>query len=242
MLVDIWTMLRKELNEYLIQGGVRSKRSYLIYILIFGIFLPLQSGAEGIRNGLPLLFFAWLPFLLVSGIIADSFAGERERHTLETLLATRLPDQAILFGKILAATLYGTGMVLVCLITSIVAANVAFRGEGFVSYPPLALAGALVGCLLAAGLASGIGVLVSLRAPTARQAQQTMSIAIIALFLPFYILPLLPPGLLPPIPVEPEAINIVAILLAVGSGLLVLDIVLILVARLRFKREQLILD
>ncbi|MBN1427415.1 MAG: ABC transporter permease [Anaerolineae bacterium] len=242
MFADIWTVLRKELTEYVVQGGIRGKRGYLIYILVFGVFLPLQGGEEVFRSGMPLLFLAWMPFLLVSSIVADSFAGERERHTLETLLATRLSDQAILFGKILAAAFYGMGIILICLLTSIIAANVAFGGNGFVIYPPLALIGALIGCLLAAGLAAGIGVLVSLRASTARQAQQTMSIAILVLLLPFYILPFVPPGMLTPIAVMLEKANVMVVVSGLGCGLLLLDIVLILIARMRFKREQMILD
>jgi ABC-type Na+ efflux pump permease subunit len=40
-------------------------------------------------------------------MITDSIAGERERQTLETLLASRLPDRAILLGKVAAITLLG---------------------------------------------------------------------------------------------------------------------------------------
>jgi ABC-type Na+ efflux pump permease subunit len=49
--------------------------------------------------GLP--FFLLIP-LLMSGIItSDSFAGERERNTLETLLVTPIRDWELLLGKIL---------------------------------------------------------------------------------------------------------------------------------------------
>ena len=49
--------------------------------------------------GLP--FFLLIP-LLVSGIItSDSFAGERERNTLEALLASPIRDWELLLGKVL---------------------------------------------------------------------------------------------------------------------------------------------
>jgi ABC-type transport system involved in multi-copper enzyme maturation permease subunit len=49
--------------------------------------------------GLP--FFLLIP-LLMSGIVtADSFAGERERNTLEALLTTPIRDWELLLGKIL---------------------------------------------------------------------------------------------------------------------------------------------
>lgn len=49
--------------------------------------------------GIP--FFLLIP-LLISGIVtADSFAGERERNTLETLLAAPLREHELLLGKVL---------------------------------------------------------------------------------------------------------------------------------------------
>ena len=36
------------------------------------------------------VMWMWFSLLLVINVVADSFAGERERHTLETLLASRL--------------------------------------------------------------------------------------------------------------------------------------------------------
>ena len=51
--------------------------------------------------------FLLVPFIVANVIAADSFAGERERHTLESLLYTP-PDDATLFaGKLLAAGLPG---------------------------------------------------------------------------------------------------------------------------------------
>ena len=72
-------------------------------IAVFGVFLPLQNGASWVTSPITMVYWAWMPLMLVTGVIADSFAGERERHTLETLLASRLPDRAILLGKVAAA-------------------------------------------------------------------------------------------------------------------------------------------
>ena len=58
-------------------------------------------------------------------MIADSFAGERERHTLETLLASRLSDRAILFGKIAACIAYGWLMAMLCVLVGTITENVS---------------------------------------------------------------------------------------------------------------------
>ena len=57
-------------------------------------------------------------------MIPESFAGERERHTLGTLLASRLPDHAILLGKVAVAVGYAWVMTLMLLLVSLVVVNV----------------------------------------------------------------------------------------------------------------------
>lgn len=173
MIADILTVARKELREMLVQGDPRgrSRLSLLLLVVIFGVVLPLQSGREWVESPLSIMVWGWMPFLWVSGIVADSFAGERERHTLESLLATRLSDRAILFGKLLAAMLYGCVLTWIILLVSLAAVNVVYGSAGMLFFPlPLSI-GALVFSILVSGLAASIGVLVSLRAGSVRQAQ-----------------------------------------------------------------------
>ncbi len=69
-----------------------------IFVVAFGVFLPAQMAQPGCpRRDRGLL--RWVPPIVVSTWIADSFAGERERHTPN---ATGEPPlyRAILFGKI----------------------------------------------------------------------------------------------------------------------------------------------
>ena len=98
MIADILTVARKEWKEYVLAGtGLKGGRMGLVIMLVvFGVVLPAQNGTDWLTSPALLLAWAWVPLMLVSGVVADSFAGERERHTLETLLASRLPDQAIL--------------------------------------------------------------------------------------------------------------------------------------------------
>ena len=112
MIIDIGTVMRKELKELLFQReqGRSSSIRLLIFIGIFGIVLPLQNGINSLTSPFSMVFWLWIPYMLISGVTADTFAGERERHTLETLLASRLSDRSILFGKRSEVIGYGWGM------------------------------------------------------------------------------------------------------------------------------------
>jgi ABC-2 type transport system permease protein len=109
MIADIFTVAWKELREMLTFGDSRgrNKLSLLVILAIFGVVIPLQSGRDWVTSPVSAMVWAWMPYMWVYSVVADSFAGERERHTLEALLATRLSDRAILFGKLLAALAYG---------------------------------------------------------------------------------------------------------------------------------------
>ncbi|UCD40705.1 MAG: hypothetical protein JSV69_08835 [Chloroflexota bacterium] len=101
MINDILSIMWKEIRELILQrSGLRGGWiGLLILIAVFGVLFPLQSGPDWLVTPTTILMWAWVPFILVNSVVADSFAGERERHTLETLLASRLSDQAILIGK-----------------------------------------------------------------------------------------------------------------------------------------------
>jgi ABC-2 type transport system permease protein len=187
--------------------------------------------------------WAWVPLFLVSSVIADSFAGERERKTLEALLATRLSNRAILIGKVGAAVLYGWGFMLVSMLLALVSVNVAFGGGEILLYPPSVGMGSVVLGLLMSALAAAAGVLISLRASSVRQAQQTLSFAI--MFLLF--------GLVYGVQALPEewtakvlpvlmSINATTAILVAAAVLLVIDAALLAAAAARFRRTRLILD
>ena len=142
------------------------------------------AGAARRRMGRVELIIGYWPFLaatMVSSLIADSVAGERERHTLETLLASRLSDSAILIGKIIAAVLYGVGFAVANLVIGLIAVNVAHGENGLILFEPQRFVVTIVLTILASLLMAGIGVFISLRASTVKQAQQAFGIAIIVL-------------------------------------------------------------
>jgi ABC-2 type transport system permease protein len=244
MISDIATILWKEFKEIVhkqpsMRGGWIS---VLIIIGVYGILMPLQLGVEWVRQPILILLWLWLPFLMVSNVTADTIAGERERHTLETLLASRLPDTAILFGKVISAVLYGWGITLASLFMGLVTVNIAHGQGELLMFPGLMLIGLLVLTLLAALLAAGLGVLVSLRAATVRQAQQTMSLVGFIPMLPIFILPMLGVDAINRIMSVASTVDANLLGLGLVLLLLVVDIALLALAMVRFQRSKLILD
>jgi len=245
MLADTLTIVWKEIREAFLQrpnfrGGWVG---LLVSLAIFGIFLPLQSGGpEWIESPVNLALWAWVPYLLVSGIVADSIAGERERHTLETLLASRLSDRAILFGKIAASLIYGWGLTLFSVLLSIITVNVAYWSGRLLVYSLPMFAGILGLSFLVSLLAAAMGVLFSLRAATVRQAQQTFNFIFLLMFIPIFVFPQLPANVQSSVIrflTQASASNLVLIL---AGFLLLLDLILLLLAMNRFQRSRLILD
>jgi ABC-2 type transport system permease protein len=142
--------------------------------ILLAIYLPLQEGPRWVDGPLSLLLAFVAPLILVGISVPDSFAGERERHTLPTLLASRLPDRAILLGKISTSVAFGWLVTLAMLAVSLVVANAA-HWDGQVSFyqPSILLADLGLGFLVAM-LTATAGVLFSLRSATAQEAQQTL--------------------------------------------------------------------
>jgi ABC-2 type transport system permease protein len=239
MLSDIWTVMWKEWKELLFRRVVAREEAWglLLVVGILTLFPLLGQGRAWLESPVVLIFAWWIPIGLTGNVIADSFAGERERHTLETLLATRLSDQAILIGKIGAAASYGWGLTLLILVLQLVALNLGL-GAGIQMYGPTIAAGSLVLSLLGTLLPAGLGAFWSLRASTVRSVQQMLGSAGIGLFL----IPLVASRVLPALGVNLSQLDLTSTVFAVISGLAVLDAGLLLVALRRFQRTRLILD
>jgi ABC-2 type transport system permease protein len=249
MATDTFSMLWKEWKELLqFQGSSRSGLiGLLIMIGIFGIVMPIQWGSMWVESGASLTLWLVIPMMLAAMIVADSFAGERERHTLETLLASRLPDGAILLGKIGAAVAFEWIITQLVFIAALIPANVMHRADGFRLYPlTIAISGMLLSLLIAC-LVSVIGVMVSLNAGTVRQAQQKLGISV---FLIAYLVPMAGVYGLRYVPQEmrdrvfqPFLSGEVAMPALVLSAILaVLIFLLYAITSSRFKRARLILN
>ncbi|WP_250123656.1 ABC transporter permease subunit [Chroococcidiopsis sp. CCMEE 29] len=245
MITDICTVLWKEWRELLFQrGSLRSiMLSLLPSVVLFGVLLPSQVGHFWVESPLLLGLWGWLPTLPVTAVIADAFAGERERHTLETLLASPLSEQAILFGKVGAVVGYGWGLTLLILLVGLVTVNVVDSNGELLLYPLHITLGGVVLGLLTATLAASAGVLVSLRSATVRQAAQQLAFASIALtWIPIFGFSLLPSQVQTSLSESVMNANATQLFLIVVLVLAVLDAGLLLVAMARFGRSRLILD
>ena len=104
---DLLTMMWKEWKDLLFQGGWRAWIRPVLLVGILGVYLPLQAGLQWLDlSPLELFVVLWIPFFVIISFIGDAIAGERERHTLETLLASRISDRAILLGKVIVTVGY----------------------------------------------------------------------------------------------------------------------------------------
>jgi ABC-2 type transport system permease protein len=178
MIDDILTVMWKERKGlFRIQGRRRQALLTMLTPILLAIYMPWSIGANWVERGMSLIIAFVVPFILVGITIPDSFAGERERHTLHTLLASRLSDQTILFGKIATSVAFGWGVTLLVLLISLMAVNVTHWEGRALFFKPSLLFADLAVSLMTALFIAGLGVLFSLRSSTVQQAQQlTMSV------------------------------------------------------------------
>jgi ABC-2 type transport system permease protein len=225
---DVWTVVHKEWLEWAATPGCVVQP--LVIVIVFGGLVPVAAGRLWVDYPIVHWLWSWLPLVLSAGLVADTFAGERERDTLEALLASRLPDRAIIFGKVAAVAAYGWAITMLCWFTSFLA---VWIGPAAMTLP--ATAGQLLGLpllsFLAAWYVACIGVLISLRAQSMRQAQQLMSIAMLGSLL---LASLFAGRLLNQGP-EPPAGDV---LFVVAVTLVVVDAALLLVLLMRPQRSE----
>jgi len=246
MTVDFATVLWKEWKEIVMERSAGSTGSYrpLILIAVFGIFFPLRMGPERFFSPAGLLAPTFFSAIVITAVIADSFAGERERHTLETLLASRLSDRAILFGKIAACMAYGWVISIACIVVGAITVNVVnWHGQVLIYQDAASWLLLLLGPPLLGGVIATAGVLVSLHATTVRQAQQTLSVG----FAVVLIGTIFGSSMLPKdwqawfarILITWSQVDLV---LAAAGVLLAIDLALLAAGMARFQRARLVLD
>jgi ABC-2 type transport system permease protein len=240
MLRDIGVVMWKEWQELWI--AIRTRASLirlLVWMGIFGVMLPSQSGPFWLRSPMTLYFWVWFPMFFTSAAVTGAFAREREHHTLETLLATRLSDRAILWGKTATAVAYGWGLDLACALLGWVVINVQHPGLHLVD-PALAMGGFVLS-LLTASLVAGAGVMISMGAPTYQAASQGMTIVILLLFVPALALDLLPPPVVATVQARVLAADVAALAAWGTAVLLPANADVVAAALFRFQRSRLLL-
>lgn len=244
MLTDILTVAWKEQKTQLRQPGSkwRSLLNLIIPFAFIGLYGPF-SDADWVESPFVAIMCTVFSMVFLITTIPDSFAGERERHTLPTLLASRLPDPAIILGKLLVAIGYGWGVVMSALLVGLVTANVVHWDQAPLIYAPRIFFPAVIMSLLSALMIALAGVLVSLRAATVQGATQTL---VTALMLPGVGLQILGVVVLS----QPawragmrqglDSVDFLRVALTVILVLIILDVLLLAATMARFQRSKLI--
>jgi ABC-2 type transport system permease protein len=240
MIDDILTVMWKESKGMFRYRGSRTRfLMVLMAPVLMAIVFPLQAGPSWVKALDSVFIAVFIPIILVGITIPDSFAGERERHTLGTLLASRLPDRAILFGKVAVSVAFAWGVTLVAIFLGLVTVNVAYwEGNVLLLTPTIALADLALSFLLAT-LASGAGVLISLRSQTVQEAAQAITAV---LFVPPMLLGLLLTLLQDRVRDLTGVLQGEHVLLIIVAILAVIDVVVYVAAMTRFQRSQMYLD
>jgi ABC-2 type transport system permease protein len=173
---DAVSICRKEIAE--IFGDWHSFYGVLIQTAIVvvtcGIIVPYDDTTVWLSPSRLVLLYAMFPSVVAAGLSADAFAGERERHTLATLLSTPVSDAAIFIGKV--ATSLGTSLACSVLAISAGITSTLVRGED--PLPVIGTSGlaTLIGSAFAfAMMTTAIATAVSSRVRVARAAQQIAS-------------------------------------------------------------------
>jgi ABC-2 type transport system permease protein len=235
---DLLTMMWKESKDLLFQGGWRAWIRPVLLVGILGVYLPLQFGLGWLElSPIEMYVILWIPFSVIISFIGDAIAGERERHTLETLLASRISDRAILLGKVIVTVGYAWGMALVSLLLGLVLVNLLSGHGSWAFYHPLdVFLEALALSLLSSVLGASAGVLISLRSATVRQAQQILSVGtLVLIFGGIFALRALPASFV-------SSLSYSQFLLLVLAVLAVLDAILLGWSLVSFQRSRLILS
>lgn len=196
-------VLGKELGDLLGRMGRKPLTRTLGVVAVFGLIVPLRF--TGVGN-LPAFFAVFMAFLPARLVAIDSLAGERERGTLESLLASPLTDAGIGFGKVAAATVYGAvrGWLFVAVW---VPAAVTLRALGLTqaAVPSATVVGlTMVGAVVVAYAAAVFGVWQSARAPSVRAISESGGLLrLVIIVTVFFVAPWLL-GLLSPTGQAPE--------------------------------------
>lgn len=177
MNTDIRTVIWKEARSLFRQRGsrIRAVLTLMTPVAFFAIYGPWSAGPDWASDPLSVIAAVITPMLIVVLIIPDSIAGERERHTLPTLLTSRLPDRAILFGKALFSLLAAWGITLLTLSLALLTVNIVHWTGRVLIYDPTVLVADVSLSFLMAAMTTGIGVFISLRASTVQEAQQLLA-------------------------------------------------------------------
>jgi ABC-2 type transport system permease protein len=246
---QIFVIMRKEWGD--LKSSLFSRHNLLagiwpvfLFCAAFGVYEPVKIGPDWLQS--PMMVFSvsvLVPFVFIGFISPYTFVGERERGTLEPLLATPVSDQALLFGKIGMAVFCGWVITAINLLLGLGAINFFQTTAGVLLYPPGVLVSSVLLSLLFSLLAASVGTNASFYAKTIQEAQRNF---VMLLFIPM----LLPAFLVGPISPTAWKTILFQMLPQLASAnlfptlivlLLILDCIFMIVVLTRFHRKQILL-
>lgn len=202
-MIRAWWLARKDIKEafgrrtLLLRTVVPAGFIALIYGLMTGLALRAMGGEGEMPDALlrQIPFFAALAVLIGSfvavAVAADAIAGEKERRTIESLLAAPITDLELFAGKVIAGFLpavavgYGAGLLYFAMV-------LAIAGLGVLGFPTVVFAARLmvVTVPVVAAILCAVGVMISSRVGSATSAMQisgwvTLPVAGIVMFVAF---------------------------------------------------------
>ena len=234
---DIYSMVWKETKDFYLSGGLSNLLQPLILIFVLGIALPLSFSQDWLNlASAPVMTILFVPFMFISSFIGDAVAGERERHTLETLLASSISSNAILLGKLVVSVGFTWGLTLLSLLVAVISINLYQAQVPWKFYTSIDLFLIVIALsFLVILLAACGGVLISLKSTTVRQAAQLMVVSEILLVIVIYFAVRLIPQSVT------NSLTSSQITLIVFLVLMVLDGILLAFSIASFRRSRLIL-
>jgi ABC-2 type transport system permease protein len=238
MLYDIATVFWKEAKvTFRFQENINKQLLSFLGPIMLAVLLPLDYGSGWVENYSSILLVLAIPLVIIGSLVPSSFAGEKERHTLETLLASRLSDQAILLGKSIFIILYGWIITQVILSFSLITVNLTSGVNEILFYQVDVLLVNMILSLLISSVVCSAGILISLRSDTVQEAsQRLMSMLLVPPSLLGALVLLL--GLRPKVVLS--AYEPWQILIAFSGVLVLIITVLFMAARWGFRRSNLI--
>ncbi|MBI2755156.1 MAG: ABC transporter permease [Chloroflexi bacterium] len=178
--------------------------------------------------GIPLFWI--IPVSLTSAVAADSFVGEKERDTLEPLLATPITNRELFTGKLLSSVIpavLGTWLGVLLLTALVGLSNSPFYPRFLLSDRDWIFSSLVIVPLMAL-LSASIAALISTRVSSYRAAYQLNGLVVLPVIL------VMIPQTIVLFLLTPRALGIIATLVATA------DLLIVLWALRIFDRERLL--
>ncbi len=248
MFAEIVAIVWKEWRQLLQRAGGNLSLFILRMMFVFVLFAGLTKVT--VENG-AIADYSWeqiwitIPLVIVLGLISFSFAGERETHTLPTLLASPLSDRALVLGKISFPVIYGFSCSLIVSLCLLVKVNILHDKGELLFYSLESFVSGILTSLLVAIFIATLGVYRSACAPTIRQAQTSLLLTVfIVILLPGILLIassfLIPQGIRQNLLVLSQGLNSSTMTAISLLGFAIFDLILIVLLLKWFDRDKLL--